>query len=92
MAWSKASTAKCRRSVVLGIAFCDQLIHGWDLARATGQDATMPADLAALGRQLLDGRIAENSRGPGKIFGPEVTVADVASDQDKLLAYCGRTP
>ena len=36
--------------VVLGIAFCDQLIHGWDLARATGQDATMPADLAALGR------------------------------------------
>jgi hypothetical protein len=52
----------------------------------------MPADLAALGRQLLDGRIAEDSRGPGQIFGPEVTVADAASDQDKLLAYCGRTP
>jgi uncharacterized protein (TIGR03086 family) len=78
--------------VVLGIAFCDQLIHGWDLARATGQDATMPADLAALGRQLLEGRIAEDSRGPGKMFGPEVTVADAARDQDRLLAYCGRTP
>lgn len=78
--------------VVLGIAFCDQLVHGWDLARATGQDATMPADLAALGRQLLDGRIAEESRGPGKNFGPALTVADDASDQDKLLAYCGRTP
>jgi uncharacterized protein (TIGR03086 family) len=78
--------------VVLGIAFCDQLIHGWDLARATGQDTTMPPDLAALGRQLLDGRIADDSRGPGKNFGPVVSVADDASDQDKLLAYCGRTP
>ena len=78
--------------VVLGIAFCDQLIHGWDLARATGQDAAMPPDLAAMGRQLLDGRIADESRGPGQNFGPAVTVNDDASDQDKLLAYCGRTP
>src|SRR5262245_44673787 len=29
----------------LGIAFSDQLIHGWDLAKATGQDATMPEGL-----------------------------------------------
>ena len=27
----------------LGIAFSDQLLHGWDLAKATAQDATMPA-------------------------------------------------
>ena len=78
--------------VVLGIAFCDQLIHGWDLACATGQDTTMPPDLAAVGRQLLEGRIADASRGAGKNFGPAVTVADDAGDQDALLAYCGRTP
>jgi hypothetical protein len=29
----------------LGIAFVDQLLHGWDLARATAQDATMPEGL-----------------------------------------------
>jgi uncharacterized protein (TIGR03086 family) len=77
---------------VLGIAFCDQLIHGWDLARATGQDPTMPVDLAAFAHQLLDGRIGDDSRGPGKNFGPAVAIADDASAQAKLLAYCGRTP
>ena len=79
-------------SVVLGIAFCDNLIHGWDLARATGQDETMPPELAALGRELLEGRIDEGARGPGGGFGPVVEVAPDARDQDKLLAYCGRTP
>ena len=32
----------------LGIAFCDQLLHGWDLALSTGQDATMPDELPGL--------------------------------------------
>ena len=88
----KGSSGDVPAAQVLGIAFCDQLIHGWDLARGTGQDATMPADLAAMGRQLLDGRIADESRGPGQNFGPAVAIDDDASDQDKLLAYCGRTP
>ena len=29
----------------LAIAFSDQLLHGWDLARSTGQEATMPDGL-----------------------------------------------
>jgi uncharacterized protein (TIGR03086 family) len=77
---------------IFGIAFCDQLIHGWDLARATGQDAQMPEDLAGLAMQLLDGRLTDDSRGPGKNFGPAVAVAEGASVQDRLLGYCGRTP
>ena len=77
---------------VVGIAVCDQLIHGWDLARATGQDDTMPPELAAVAWQLLADRIPDDARGPGKNFKAAVAVSEGASDQDKLLAYCGRTP
>jgi uncharacterized protein (TIGR03086 family) len=76
----------------LGIAICDQLIHGWDLARGTNQDATMPADLAAAAWQMLGGRISDANRGPGKNFKPAVAVPEDASTQAKLLAYTGRQP
>src|SRR5947209_5902184 len=35
-----------RTGPALGIAFADQLLHGWDLAASTGQDTTMPDGLA----------------------------------------------
>jgi uncharacterized protein (TIGR03086 family) len=76
----------------LGIAVCDQLIHGWDLAQGTGQDSTMPADLAAAAWQMLGGRIADASRGPAKNFKTAIAVAEDASFQDKLLGYTGRQP
>lgn len=75
---------------VLGIAFCDQLIHGWDLAKATGQDTTMPPDLASAAFMMLNGRVSDEARGPGKNFKAAVSVPEDASDQDKLIAYCGR--
>ena len=34
-----------KTGAALGIAFSDQLLHGWDLAVSTGQDATMPDGL-----------------------------------------------
>jgi uncharacterized protein (TIGR03086 family) len=79
-------------AVMLGIAFCDQLVHGWDLAKATGQDTTMPPDLAAAAWQFLNGSIPDERRGPGNNFEAAVAVPENASDQDKLVAYCGRTP
>ena len=74
----------------LGIAFVDQLIHGWDLAQATGQDATMPEDLAATGFAMIDGRMPDDQR--GTFFKPALPVADDAPAQDKLLATGGRSP
>jgi uncharacterized protein (TIGR03086 family) len=74
----------------LGIAFGDQLLHGWDLARATGQDATMPAGLAEAAFELIHGRFTEDQR--RGVFKPEIEVDPNASAQDKLLAYTGRKP
>jgi uncharacterized protein (TIGR03086 family) len=77
---------------ILGIAFCDNLVHGWDLAKSTGQDTTIPPDLAEAAWMFLNGQIRDEARGPGKIFKAVVPVADDASTQDKLIGYCGRDP
>jgi uncharacterized protein (TIGR03086 family) len=85
-----------RRGVVektgpaLGIAFSDQLLHGWDLARAANQDATMPAGLAKAAYETIHGRFTDEQR--KGVFKPEIEVPADASAQDKLLAYTGRDP
>src|SRR5215218_6000840 len=43
----------------LGIAFSDQLLHGWDLAKATQQDATMPAGLAEAAYGMVHGAFTD---------------------------------
>lgn len=74
----------------LGIAFSDQLLHGWDLAQATGQDATMPQGLPEAAYEIIHGRFTDDQR--QGVFQPEVDVAPDASPQDRLLAYTGRNP
>jgi uncharacterized protein (TIGR03086 family) len=70
--------------------FGDQLVHGWDLAKATGQDTTMPKGLAEAAYEMIHGRFTEEQR--KGIFKPEISVPSGASAQDKLLAYTGRNP
>jgi uncharacterized protein (TIGR03086 family) len=72
----------------LGIAFSDQLLHGWDLATATGQDATMPDGLPEAAYEMIHGRFSDDQR--KGVFKPELAVASTASAEDKLLAYTGR--
>ncbi|MEU6713556.1 TIGR03086 family metal-binding protein [Nonomuraea sp. NPDC046802] len=79
----------------------DLPLHGWDLARATGQDDTIdPEDVerAWAGMRALPAELVEKFRTPGafgpdvEVFGSEVKVAQDASPQDKLLAFIGRDP
>jgi uncharacterized protein (TIGR03086 family) len=78
--------------VVMGISALDAFAHGWDLARATGQD-TASLD-PALAEQLLEGArlVAEGRRGPDGVapFGAEVNVPDSAPAADRLAAFLGR--
>jgi uncharacterized protein (TIGR03086 family) len=74
----------------LGIAFSDQLLHGWDLAVSTGQDSTMPQGLPDAAYQMIHGRFTDEQR--KGVFKPEINVGSDASAQEKLLAYTGRDP
>jgi uncharacterized protein (TIGR03086 family) len=74
----------------LGIAFSDQLLHGWDLATSTGQDAAMPPGLPDAAYGVIHGRFTEEQR--VGVFAPELSIAPDSSAQEKLLAYAGRDP
>jgi uncharacterized protein (TIGR03086 family) len=71
--------------------FMDALIHTWDLAAATGQDASLDSELvdACIAMFLPD--MPERGRASG-LVGPAVIVPDEAPAQDQLLAAMGRKP
>jgi uncharacterized protein (TIGR03086 family) len=79
----------------------DMVLHGWDLARATGQDDTMDprdverlsASFASIPPELMEQFRTPGAFGPGiEVFGPEVKVSDDASPQDRILGAVGRDP
>lgn len=79
----------------------DMVLHGWDLARATGQDEAMnPADVERMwsGNTSIPPEVMDMLRTPGAfgpgvvVFGPEVVVPADASMQDRLLGFIGRDP
>jgi uncharacterized protein (TIGR03086 family) len=75
-------------SVYAGHRFIDVLIHGWDLATATGQDATLDDDLVEACRQIAEPQ-ADMLRASG-VFAEDVPVPPDASAQTRLLAMLGR--
>ncbi|TJZ81575.1 TIGR03086 family protein [Rhodococcus oryzae] len=79
----------------------DLVLHGWDLARATGQDDAMdPEDVArlwssalAIPAELMQKLRTPGAFGPGiEVYGPEVAVPEDAPLQDRLLGLLGRDP
>ena len=76
----------------LGIAATDTFTHGWDLAKATGQNTDLNPTLAA---QLLAGArqfLSPGFRSPeGAVFGLEQEAPAGASNADQLAAFLGRT-
>jgi len=75
-------------SVYAGHRLIDVLIHGWDLAMATGQDPTLDDDLVEACREVTEPQI-DMLRASGA-FAEGVPVAPDASAQARLLAMLGR--
>jgi uncharacterized protein (TIGR03086 family) len=77
-------------AVLAHVRIVELLAHGWDLARATGQPADFPEDVA--GRALGGARraLAERPLGPGAPFAVEVPVPQDAPAVDRLAGFLGR--
>jgi len=75
--------------VYAGHRFIDVLIHGWDLAVATGQDSRLDPDLVETCWEIVRPQL-ELLQGSGA-FGAEVDVPDDADSQTRLLAVLGRS-
>jgi uncharacterized protein (TIGR03086 family) len=76
--------------VLGGFTTLDIAVHGWDLARATGQQVDLDDDLAdevlAFARQT----ITDTTRAPR--IGAEIAAGPGASATDRLVAFLGRHP
>ena len=68
----------------------DLVVHGWDLARATGQDETI--DPVEIDRVMAATEVFGDSLRTAGVCGPAVEVSSDADAQDRLLAFLGRQP
>ncbi|HEY3504085.1 MAG TPA: TIGR03086 family metal-binding protein [Actinocatenispora sp.] len=72
------------------IAFTEIVVHGWDLAAATGQPFALPAESL---RACLDHVTDFVPRAPvPQLWGPPVAVPDGAPLIDRIVAVTGRRP
>jgi len=73
-----------------GVVALDELvIHGWDLAKATGQDPAYDGP----GLEAVYATVAKfRASGIEGLFGPPVTVPDDAPLLDRILGLAGRDP
>jgi uncharacterized protein (TIGR03086 family) len=76
--------------VYAGHRFIDVLIHGWDVAKSTGQDTTLPPELVEACWAVVEPQ-KDLLVGSG-MFGSDHDVPEDADRQTALLALLGRTP
>jgi uncharacterized protein (TIGR03086 family) len=80
-------------SAVVNLAAGDLFVHGWDIARATGQSTDLDAELAERLLANARGMLPPEARGPDgeAAFGPEQQAPAGACAADRLAAFMGRT-
>jgi uncharacterized protein (TIGR03086 family) len=79
--------------ILARVALDELVVHGWDLARATGQSYDVPAEEAETCLTLFASLPDEDGpRPPDAAFGPPVPVASDAPALDRLVARSGRNP
>jgi uncharacterized protein (TIGR03086 family) len=79
-------------AVLEKFATTEQFTHGWDLARALGQDSDLVPDLAVALIAQAEVSVDSSMRGPDTVtpFGPIRQAPDGSSSADRLAAFLGR--
>lgn len=77
--------------MLAGFTTLDILMHGWDLAKATGQPADLDGRLAAHVLSFAEQALATPESRASRI-GPPVAVGADAPVTDRLAAFLGRQP
>ncbi|HKE72665.1 MAG TPA: TIGR03086 family metal-binding protein [Acidimicrobiales bacterium] len=75
-------------AVLVSMRINEYLLHGWDLAVATGQRREFDAGVVAFAERALRG--ADVPRGDGRMFKEEQPAPEGAGAVDALAAYMGR--
>jgi uncharacterized protein (TIGR03086 family) len=94
-AWREQNTLDDAGLSRLNQQIAEFAVHGWDLARATGQPVQLDDDIALRALAWAQQSLKPEHRGDeasGKVFGPEVAVTHTAPPLDRLAAFFGRTP
>jgi uncharacterized protein (TIGR03086 family) len=66
----------------------DLIIHGWDIARGSGQDDVIPADLVSAAMSMV--RPMVESGQTSSVFADPIDTKEDAEEQTELLALTGR--
>ena len=74
----------------IGINIGDELVHTWDLAKATRRDRTLDAEAAAATLERTQQMLTPESRNQSSMFEPEQPCAPDAPIHDRLAAFLGR--
>lgn len=79
---------------MVGLTVADELaVHGWDVARATGQPYACEPEVLEAARSFLEQATSpEAPAGPDVPFGPPRPVPDGAPLLDRVVALAGRDP
>jgi uncharacterized protein (TIGR03086 family) len=74
------------------VAINEVVVHGWDIAAATGQDYACETELVQAAYAFVQSAVAQSPDGSPGLFGPPVAVPEFAPLLDRLIGLTGRDP